>query len=159
VYLWRTERCGERGTIVMLFRLCWRNHEQEETVKGQQSSKGETILLVDDNEAVRTSVGDLLRLHGYKVLAAGHAEEAIGVCSRHAGTIHLLITDIVMPGISGEETAIRIAAARPGIKVLYLSGYTMKSNLERLLEKGAVFLQKPAKMEALLGKIRELLDQ
>jgi CheY-like chemotaxis protein len=118
----------------------------------------ETILLVDDNELLRTSIDSFLRMMGYKVISAGNAPEALGLSRRHSGPIHLLISDLVMPGMDGSELAERILRERPYTRVLYISGYTEETiRLGNLIQPGT-FLQKPASMPVLLRKIREILD-
>jgi len=84
---------------------------------------GETILLLDDDAQIRALLGETLGVSGYTVLAASHGEEALRIGTEHLGPIHLLVTDVVMPGMSGPEVAQRMAAVRPGIPVLYVSGY------------------------------------
>jgi len=126
---------------------------------GGDSAGGETVLVVEDEVPVRELIHDVLRLHGYTVLLAGDGAEALSVSERHAGAIHLMIVDVVMPGLSGEELARRIAAARPGIKTVYVSGYT--GDLVRqhgLLPSGRDFLQKPFTVDELARKVREVLD-
>jgi len=119
----------------------------------------ETILLVEDEAGVRELVRRILVAHGYTLLTAGRGDEAFQVCGRHEGPIHLLMTDVVMPGMSGRTLADRLTALYPNVKVLYMSGYTdaaIARNGE--LEEGAMFLQKPFTPQALACKVREVLD-
>ena len=91
---------------------------------GAESVKGrETVLLVEDEPGVRRLVNETLRLHGYTVLEARHGIEALLTGAKHAGPIHLLLTDVVMPQMSGPEVAEKLATVRPEVKVLYMSGY------------------------------------
>jgi two-component system, cell cycle sensor histidine kinase and response regulator CckA len=119
----------------------------------------ETILVVEDNEGVRELACMILDSQGYKVLVAespAHAEE---LCEKHSGGIQLLLTDVVMPGVSGRELTRRITARYPGIRVLYMSGYTDDVIAQGgVLEPGVAFLQKPFTPRDLGAKIREVLD-
>ncbi len=118
----------------------------------------ETILLVEDEDLVRGLVREALQSGGYAVLDACDGNEALQVSERHEGPIHLLMTDMVMPGMSGVELAKRLAPLRPQTKVLYMSGYTEHSMLqEGVLNSGAAFVQKPVSLIALGQKVREVL--
>jgi two-component system cell cycle sensor histidine kinase/response regulator CckA len=119
----------------------------------------ETILVVEDEEAVRLLVRRDLESRGYTVLIPANTGEALLACDRHTGPIHLLLTDIVMPGMLGPEVARRACALRPDMKVLYMSGYTDESIIQRGLLKGnEVFIQKPFSPHALSQKVRGVLD-
>jgi CheY-like chemotaxis protein len=119
----------------------------------------ETILLVEDARAVRALASRVLAAEGYSVLEAGDGAAAEVVAARHDGPIHLLLTDVVMPGLSGSQLAQRIAALRPAIRVLYMSGYTDDAIVHMdVLAKGIAFLEKPFAPEALARKVREVLD-
>jgi PAS domain S-box-containing protein len=121
----------------------------------------ETLLLAEDEAPVRTFARDALRTFGYTVLDAADGAEALRVAERHAGPIHLLLTDLIMPGLGGTRLAEALAASRPGVKVLYLSGYTADALARRgVLAGGEIhFLQKPFTPSALARKVREVLDQ
>lgn len=119
----------------------------------------ETILLVEDEEAVRTLIRESLEEAGYRVLEASHGTEALMLSAQHAGPIHLLLTDVVMPHVSGRELADLLVYARPGTKVLYMTGYTDDIVLQQgRLEPGMSVIHKPVPPEALLRKVREVLD-
>jgi PAS domain S-box-containing protein len=119
----------------------------------------ETILFVEDEQSVRELVRDYLRDRGYTILEAPHGTEALKVASAHEGTIHMLITDVVMPHLSGPELAAQISALRPGLKVLFVSGYTDDTVFRHgVLEGGVAYLQKPFNLKALARKIREVLS-
>ncbi len=124
------------------------------------SLKGtETILLVEDDAPLRKLTQAILKKGGYTVLSAGHSNEAFRVCAEHSGPIHLLLSDVVMPGMSGHELAGRMASAHPDMKVLYLSGYTDDTVVRHgVLDRSMAFLQKPFTALGLLSKVREVLD-
>ncbi|MEX2221109.1 MAG: PAS domain S-box protein [Candidatus Rokuibacteriota bacterium] len=120
---------------------------------------GETILLVEDAQRVRAVVREILEMSGYVVLEARHGAEALEVSNRHAGSIHLLVTDVVMPQMSGRELAQRLATLRPELKVLYMSGYTDDAIVRHgVLASGIAFLSKPFTPNALALKVRDVLD-
>jgi PAS domain S-box-containing protein len=119
----------------------------------------ETILLVEDEEQVRAIALNILRRRGYQVLPAQNAGEALLICERHPGGIDLLLTDVVMPQMSGPELAKRLASTRPEMKVLCMSGYTDDSIVRHgVLETGVAFVQKPITPALLTRKVREVLD-
>ena len=119
----------------------------------------ETILVAEDDETLRPLAKGLLEKLGYTVLEAENAEQALGVAGAHAGPIHLLVADVVMPGASGRELARRLAQSRPETRVLYVSGYTDDAIVHHgMLEPGLNFLQKPFTPAALARKVREVLD-
>ncbi len=119
----------------------------------------ETILLVEDEDAVRVLARHVLRMCGYTVLEASHGGEALRVVERHQGPIHLLLTDVVMPGMVGHIVAERVAALKPGIKIVFTSGYTDEAVVRHgILETETHFLQKPYTPAAVARKVREVLD-
>jgi two-component system, cell cycle sensor histidine kinase and response regulator CckA len=119
----------------------------------------ETVLLVEDEELVRTLTCSILEEAGYSVIEASNGALAIEIAQRHVGTIHLLLTDVVMPGMNGRVLAQKMAAVRPKMKVLYVSGYTGGSSVQGdLLDVGANLLPKPFSRSTLLRKLRETLD-
>lgn len=121
----------------------------------------ETILLVEDETGVRELVRHVLQGQGYSVLEAQHGPEAIAIGQQFDGPIHLLLTDVIMPGgLSGPELSQRLSAARPEIKTLYMSGYTDNRITDHvLLNDQTMFLQKPFNAASLTSKIREMLDR
>jgi two-component system cell cycle sensor histidine kinase/response regulator CckA len=121
---------------------------------------GETVLLVEDEASLRDSVRDTLTDDGYTVLAAHDGAEGIRIAGEHAGPIHLMVTDVIMPGMSGREAALQVARGRPQMKVLYVSGYTDEAvSRHGDFGHGTAFLSKPFTSRTLLRKCRELLDQ
>jgi two-component system cell cycle sensor histidine kinase/response regulator CckA len=118
----------------------------------------ETLLVVEDEEGVRTLVRDYLRMNGYTVLEAGHGEDALRIACEYPGEISLMITDVIMPGMNGRELAERMTILRPGMKVLYMSGYAETTVYRKgVLEPGAPFLQKPFGPPDLGRKVRDVL--
>ena len=119
----------------------------------------ETVLLAEDEKVVRKFVRSILEKNGYTVLEAHHGSEALRVALQHPGPIDLLLTDMVMPLMGGKLLAGKMINLRPGIKVLYMSGYSENAVIHHgILELGTAFLEKPFTVEALETKVRELLD-
>jgi CheY-like chemotaxis protein len=126
--------------------------------RGDVKPGWETILLVEDEDAVRALAREVLRRHGYVVLEARHGVDALRAAERHTDDIHLLVTDMVMPHMSGRDVAERLTTARPKMKVLFMSGYTDHALMHRDLTPGAAFLQKPFTPEIFARKVRQVLD-
>ncbi len=119
----------------------------------------ETVLLAEDEAPVRAVARQVLERHGYTVLEAPSAEAALDVARHYSGAIHLLLTDVVMPGMSGHDLAKRLAALRPEVRVVYMSGYTDDAITRHgVLEPGLAFVQKPFTPDAIARKVREVLD-
>ncbi len=118
----------------------------------------ETILLVEDNEHVRNLGHAMLMRQGYLVLVAGNGEEALACMASYDGLVHLLLTDIIMPGMNGKELYERAAEKQPGLKVLYMSGYTDNVIAHQgILDAGGQLIQKPFTLHGLAAKVREVL--
>ena len=127
--------------------------------KGGVAGGTETILVVEDEPAVLSLSRRALETQGYVVLAASDAAAALRVVERHGGMIHLLLTDVVMPGLSGRELADQLSGQRPGIRVLYMSGYPGDAVVQHgTLPAGSAFLQKPFSPDGLARKVRDVLD-
>jgi len=141
------------------------DEEPEELINPESLGEGkyqgtETILLVEDEDSVRKIEKQLFEENGYTVRDAPDGEEALRICEERGQDIKLMITDVVMPGMSGRELADRLASTCPHIKVIFMSGYTENSIVHHgVLEEGVHFIQKPFNNEALLRKVRELLDE
>jgi CheY-like chemotaxis protein len=119
----------------------------------------ETVLLVEDEAIVRQLVAEILEAGGYAVLQAGDGPSALELLRRHTGRVDLLVTDVVMPGMSGPDVAAAVAAMRPGTEVLYMSGYTDSAiDHHGVLEPGIAYLPKPFSADELTRKVREVLD-
>ncbi|MFT3841387.1 MAG: PAS domain S-box protein [Myxococcaceae bacterium] len=132
----------------------------EPEVQVTTAGGSESVLLVEDEPAVRHLVRDILRQRGYAVLEAGSPGDALLVSDQFAGTIQLLLTDVVMPHMNGRELAERIKAKRPGIRVLFMSGYTDDAIVQHgVLDGGVDFIEKPLTPDALLRKLRTVLDR
>ncbi|MEW6659192.1 MAG: PAS domain S-box protein [Thermodesulfobacteriota bacterium] len=119
----------------------------------------ETILVVEDDTALRDLISTALRKYGFTVLEAAHGGEALLICEREEGPIHLLVTDVVMPQISGSALAERLSSLHPEMKVLYMSGYTENAIVHHgVLDANVNFIAKPFRLVGLLQKVREVLD-
>jgi PAS domain S-box-containing protein len=125
----------------------------------QMSLGSETVLLAEDEPQVLALVRSVLVRHGYTVLTASRPAEALAIAAAHSGPIHLLVTDVVMPGMNGRELRSRMEAVKPGVRCLYVSGYTADVIAHQgVLDEGVQFLQKPFSIAALTRRIRDVLD-
>jgi PAS domain S-box-containing protein len=160
-YIWVYSEPGKGTTFkVYLPRVSSPVDSKPEVTQLPAAGKGsETILLVEDEEAVRELASRILSAKGYSVVAAKSTGEAEEFSEKHTGQIHLLLTDIIMPGTSGRELARRITGRHPRTRVLYMSGYTDNVLAQGgVLEAGLSFLQKPFTPGALVQKVRDVLD-
>jgi PAS domain S-box-containing protein len=160
-YIWVYSELGHGTTFkIYLPRVDVVAEALEPAIPAAQRPGSETILLVEDDWQLRDLARSLLSSLGYTVLTVDSVTEVEAVCRRHAGAIHLLLTDVVMPGISGKELARRVTQSYPGTRVLYMSGYTTDTIVHHgVLEAGIHFLQKPFTSTALASKVREVLDR
>jgi DNA-binding response OmpR family regulator len=125
----------------------------------QWSRGSETVLLVEDAPMIRRLAKKVMTKAGYTVLEAGDGDEAMTAADAHREPIDIVLTDLIMPGLSGVDLAQRLTALRPATRVLYMSGYTDNAIVRNgLLAEGAPFLQKPFTPEELLRKLRQVLD-
>ncbi len=161
-YVWIDSRPGEGTTLrIYLPRVedAVDAAPPELPVHGPRGNPRRTLLLVEDEETVRRVATRTLRRAGYRVLQAGDGEEAMAVSGEHAGPIHVLMTDVVMPRMGGRDLAARIRQARPDTRVLFISGYSEAAVAGNgVLEPGTWFLGKPFTPELLQAKLREVLD-
>jgi len=133
---------------------------KKEKIPINQLKGSETILVVEDDDSLRNFAQKALQRHGYRVLAAENGKDALSVSEEHEGSIELMITDVVMPKMSGKETAERLQPFHPQMKVIYMSGYTDNAIVHHgVLAPGLNFLEKPFTPDALALKVREVLDK
>lgn len=160
-YIWVESEPGHGASFqIFLPRVGEPTAEIAATTPVDETAGGsETILLVEDSEALRKLTRSFLESHGFNVLVAQDGEEALEVEARHSGKIDLLLTDVVMPGMNGRALAERLLPKQLGMRVLYISGYTDTFVARHgVLEEGMVLLHKPFTEEVLIRKVRELLD-
>jgi CheY-like chemotaxis protein len=128
-------------------------------VPDTRQSGGETVLVVEDEEAMREVTRRILTGKGHEVLVASSGPNALEIAANYEGTIDLLLTDLVMPQMLGKEVAERVVALRPGIRVLYMSGYAQPIVASQgTLDEGVELLKKPFTRAALMTKVRDVLD-
>jgi PAS domain S-box-containing protein len=159
-FIWVYSEPGRGSTFKIYFPLVEEALPTAEPaeVPAELAESSETVLVVEDEGGVRSLLSETLASHGYKVLEAAGAAQALQIAERHTEPIHLLLTDVVMPGTDGKKLAMRLATLHPETKVLYMSGYTDDAIVRHgILEGGTSFLQKPFLPQALLAKIHEVL--
>jgi signal transduction histidine kinase len=158
-HIWVDNEPG-RGTtfIIHLPRVSDEETPGKSAGAGQATRGDETVLVVEDQKDVRLLVTRSLNAYGYRVLATANAEEALACAQAHDGRIHLLLTDVVMPGMDGKELAARLAKLQPEIRVLYMSGYPESVIAHKgVLDPGIDYIQKPFTPDALAARVRDVL--
>lgn len=134
-------------------------HEAEPTISAAPPRGTETILLVEDAQALRAMIAEILEAAGFRVLESPDPRDAVLRAERHEGLLDLIVTDVVMPGMSGPDLVEVVRGRRPGVKTLFMSGYTNEAiGRQGVLEPGTHFLQKPFTSDALLGAVRRAID-
>lgn len=160
-WIWVYSELGQGTTFKIYLPRVQEDAEATRHVKGQGGvPRGtETILVVEDQDGIRELARDFLESCGYTVLVAKDGGEALEIAERHKGPINLLVTDVVMPKVSGRELARRLTILRPMVKTLYMSGYTEHATAHHgILGQDTVSLEKPFSLHMLAGKVREALD-
>jgi len=161
-YIWLYSEPGNGSTFKMYLPASVEGDPEESEpsrVRAEPSRGSETILVVEDDPSVRSLAHAFLASHGYEVLEAANGREALQICDRHQGPIHLLLTDVVMPEMSGLQLAQLLVPSHRGMKVLYMSGYTEETIVHHgVLDPRAALLSKPFSQDILAGKVREVLD-
>src|SRR5216684_3539562 len=159
-YVFAQSEVGQGTTFRIYLPQVEGEAEHCNAIKSSDAASGgsETVLLVEDEESVRQLVRETLETKGYTVIEAENGEAALRMSDAHTAPIHMVITDVVMPGMGGRELAKRLLESRPHAKVLYLSGYTEDAIVQQgVLETETAFLQKPFTLQALSRKVREVL--
>jgi PAS domain S-box-containing protein len=160
--IWVYSEIGSGTTFkIYLPRVDDRAEEYKRNIEDARVTKGtETILLVEDEEMLRKLARQTLKGYGYEIVEAANGNEAIALSAQHEGAIHLLLTDVIMPGMNGRELATRMLQTRPSLRVLFMSGYTDDAIVHQgVLDESANFIQKPFAPDGLAGRVREVLDQ
>ena len=162
-YIWVYSEPGQGTTFKIYLPQVDEPLEEEirkQVVKDTLPGGTETILVVEDEEEVRKLAVAILRKQGYRILEASNGGDAFLTCEQGREPVHLLLTDVVMPGLNGPELARRLKYFHPEMKALFMSGYTDNTIFQQdILDHGMFFLQKPFSVEGLVGKVREALDR
>jgi PAS domain S-box-containing protein len=152
----------DKGTTIRIYLARHIEHREQVQPKTRNlvpSGHGETVLVVEDETVILELACTMLEHLGYSVLAADSPEEAIDLADAHSGKIHLLITDVVMPGMNGRDLAVQLMQLYPDLRVLFMSGYTANVIAHHgVLDPGVHFMQKPFSMDDIAAKVREVMD-
>lgn len=133
---------------------------QAKPTAAEGEARRQTVLIVEDDDQVRAVARTILKSAGYHVLTAANATQALAVAAEHAGTIHLLLTDVLLPCMSGRQLARRLTQARPGLRVMYVSGYPGDLLATRgVLDESAVLLEKPFRVDDMLDQVQRILRE
>jgi CheY-like chemotaxis protein len=159
-YIWAYSEKGVGTTFkIYLPRIEGAAESATDRAAAPPSRGSETVLAVEDDVPIRNLLREFLESYGYRVLAAGGSADALQIAGAHQGPIHLLVTDVIMPGESGVHLADRLVRTRPEVKVLYISGYSDDAiSVHGVLKEGTFFLSKPFTRDMLANKVREILD-
>jgi CheY-like chemotaxis protein len=160
--IWIYSESGKGTTLkIYLPRVDEPAEEVKTQAVGEEFPLGsETILIVEDDKEVRNLAVRILKRQGYTVLDGSYGAEAFNACRQHKGPIHLLVTDVVMPGMDGRALSESLSKLHPEMKVLYMSGYTDDAIIRHgVMEKGMNYIQKPFTVNGLTNKVREVLDK
>jgi PAS domain S-box-containing protein len=160
-YIWVYSEPGHGTTFKLYFPLVPERPPipAERDAIGSDDDDSHTVLVVDDDEHVRAVAGDVLRENGYRVLEARTGEEAEQIAAGYEGPIHLLITDVIMPGMTGTDLMIRLGRPRPALRTLFMSGYGQRAIAHHgVLDSNAILLEKPFTSDQLLVLVRSMLE-
>jgi PAS domain S-box-containing protein len=161
-HIWAYSELGQGTTFKLYFPRTYATQAPEETLepKAVRSSREETILVVEDQLEVRDLILQMLRLEGYRVVEADSGAAGLALAQQHQGPIALVITDVVMPDMNGRQLADKLTEVRPGIKILFMSGYTEDVVAHRgILDPGIQFISKPFTPATLAARVRKILEQ
>jgi CheY-like chemotaxis protein len=159
-FIWVYSEPGDGATFKIYLPLVAESPSKEDRAALPQIPRGtETVLLLEDSPEVRVAVRESLKRYGYNVIEAASGHVAIDIATKHRGPIDLLLTDVVMPEMSGRAAAEKLATIRSEMKVLFMSGYTADAVVRHgVLSQGVAYLQKPFSPDALARRVREVLD-